>query len=138
MSGNACVNGGCVLSNKPNISDAEWQVMHVIWERQPVTAQAIIAALDEQVDWSGATIKTMLHRLVKKKVLRYQREGNRYLYRARVERSESLRQESQSFLDRVFGGEAAPLLAHFVQSGDLTEAEIETLRKLLEQAGGDS
>ena len=70
------------------ISDAEWQVMHVIWDRQPVAAQDVIAALTESTEWSPATIRTMLHRLVKKKVLSFSTEGNRYIYRAKARREQ--------------------------------------------------
>lgn len=47
-----------------SISDAEWQVMNVVWSGQPLTAQEVIASLEGQADWAPATVKTMLHRLV--------------------------------------------------------------------------
>ena len=58
-----------------------------------------------------ATIKTMLHRLVGKKILTYDLQGNRYEYRSRVRRSDCVRAASRSFLARVFDGESAGLLA---------------------------
>ena len=59
-----------------SISDAEWQVMNVIWSGQPLTAQEVITKLEDQESWAPATIKTMLHRLVKKEVLNYEKQGN--------------------------------------------------------------
>lgn len=122
----------------PQISEAEWQVMNVIWNDQPLTSQEIVAQLIVQSDWSPTTIKTMLHRLVKKEALTFEKEGNRYLYRALVSRQDSVKQESQSFLDRVFGGNTAPLLSHFVNSGKLTPDQISELKQLLEEQEGQS
>ena len=115
------------------ISDAEWQVMHVIWEQGRLTAQEVIVHVEPTTDWSPATIKTMLHRLVRKKVLGYAQEKNRYLYFSKVKQDDSVRKASQSFLDRVFGGEAAPMLAHFVRTVPLTPAELAELRKILKE-----
>ncbi len=114
-----------------DISDAEWQVMHVIWERGRLTAQEVIGELEATSDWSPATIKTMLHRLVRKKVLGYSQEKNRYSYFSKVKREDCVRKAAQSFLDRVFGGEAAPMLAHFVKSVPLSSSELAELRKIL-------
>lgn len=116
-----------------DISDAEWQVMHVIWERGRLTAQEVIAALEETTEWSPTTIKTMLHRLVRKKVLGYSEEKNRYQYFSRVKREDCVGKASQSFLERVFGGEAAPLLAHFVRTAPLSQKELAELRRILKE-----
>ena len=78
----------------------------------------------------------MLHRLTKKNVLTYELQGNRYVYRSRVRRSDCIRQASRSFLERVFGGESAPLLAHFLRSSKLSPDEIAELRKILNEQEG--
>ncbi len=115
------------------ISDAEWQVMNVVWNGQPLTAQEVVEGLADQADWAQATIKTMLHRLVKKSVLTYELQGNRYVYRSRVRRSDCVRDASRSFLQRVFDGESAPLLAHFLRNSRLSADEIARLRQILDQ-----
>lgn len=114
------------------ISEAEWQVMNVVWRDQPVEAQHVIDQLAEANSWTSATIKTMLHRLIKKKMLDFDQEGKRYLYRACVKRSDCVRQASRSFLDRVFGGSAAPALMHLVKTSKLTSEEVDQLRRLLD------
>jgi len=118
------------------ISDAEWQVMNVVWSEQPLTAQEIIGELEDQAAWAPATVKTMLHRLVKKNVLTYEMQGNRYVYRARARRANCVRQASRSFLQRVFGGESAPLLVHFLRSSKLSPDEIAQLRQVLDEQKG--
>ena len=119
----------------PRISEAEWQVMDVLWQRSPQTANEVVEALARRVDWEPATIKTMLNRLVKKGALRFKAEGKRYLYAPAVTRDACVRTEGRSFLDRVFGGAAGPLIAHFVEDAKLSKAEIAELRRLLDRKG---
>jgi BlaI family transcriptional regulator, penicillinase repressor len=114
------------------ISDAEWQVMQVVWERKAATAAEVIAAL-AGTDWQHRTIRTLLARLVDKGVLAAEPDGNRYLYRPLVSRSKCVRQEGQSFLKRVFGGDTAELLVHFVRGADISPEQIEELKRLLDE-----
>jgi len=121
-------------SPPPRISEAEWAVMRVLWEAEGATAAREVAQeLGTTRDWSERTVKTLLARLVKKGVLGFETQGNRYLYHPLVSREECVQQESRSFLDRVFGGELSPLLASFVRSGELSREELDALRELLDQ-----
>jgi BlaI family penicillinase repressor len=122
------------MAKLPAISDAEWQVMRVIWEQpSPVTANEVVDALSGSTDWSAATIKTMLNRLVKKGALTFEAQGKRYLYRAKVKREQCVRSASRSFLQRVFGGALGPMLNHFVRDADLTPDEVAELKRILSQ-----
>lgn len=121
------------MAETVNLSDAEWQIMNLVWERQPIMAQDVIGELAEPCQWSPATVRTMLHRLVKKGALHFTADGNRYSYRAAVRRADCVRRASRSFLERVFGGETAPLLAHFVRNVQFTPEELAALRALLDQ-----
>jgi BlaI family penicillinase repressor len=122
----------------PRISDAEWQVMDVLWAQSPRTAGEVVEALAKQTDWTPPTIKTMLNRLVRKGALKFKTEGKRYLYSPAVSREACVRTEARSFADRLFGGAVAPLLAHFVEDAKLTKSEIEQLRRLLDRKGRSS
>jgi BlaI family penicillinase repressor len=121
------------MADRPEISDSEWQIMQVVWKEQPVTAATIVKQLAAENDWSPATIRTFLHRLVKKGVLNFQQDGNRYLYRAAFTKAKTIKQASRSFLTTVFGGETGPLLTHFVKSAKLSAEQIEELKQLLEE-----
>lgn len=123
------------MKEPPRISDAEWFVMEIVWQTSPLTANEIVDALARQSGWSPATIKTMLNRLVKKGALKFQAEGKRYLYRPAVSRESCVRGESRSFIQRFFGGEVGPMLAHFVEDAKLSPEQIKELRKLLERKG---
>jgi len=120
----------------PRISDAEWQVMQVLWDSSPMIASEVVKRLGDEPVWSPRTIKTMLSRLVQKGALTFEQEGKRYLYRPAVSRSACIRQQSSSFLSRVFSGDTSLLLAHLVEAGKLTSEDIDTLKKALEQKGG--
>ena len=94
------------------ISDAEWQVMQVVWRLGKATAADVIGELAESMDWSHRTIRTLLGRLVEKGALAALNDGNRYIYRPLVSRQKCIRAEGRSFLKKVFTGNAAELLVH--------------------------
>jgi BlaI family penicillinase repressor len=123
------------VTRTPPITDAEWEVMNVLWEKSPRTAMEVAEALDRH----PKTVKTLLGRLVRKHVLRYREEGNRYVYSAAIPRQRYVREESATFIDRVFGGETTPALMHFVRSSRMSQEEIDELRRILdEKAGAES
>lgn len=107
--------------------------MQVLWQTAPLTANDVVERVAAKNRWNPRTVKTLLNRLVKKRALGFEAEGNRYRYFPKVSRDECVRSESRSFLRRVFGGEAGAMLAHFVSETPLTVGEIEQLRRLLER-----
>jgi BlaI family transcriptional regulator, penicillinase repressor len=124
------------MGREVRISDAEWDVMEAVWERGSATAAEVIEALADRRDWNHSTIRTMLARLVEKGALRYEVDGARYIYRAAVTRKRCVREESRSFVERVFGGDVGSLLVHYVQESKLEPKELEELRRLLDEKLG--
>lgn len=114
------------------IADAEWRVMEIVWSQGPIAAAEVVAALQEQTDWKPTTIKTLLHRLVRKRCLSFRKDGNRYVYRAKIAREQCLREVSESFLDRFFEGETLPLLLHFARSGKLQPGDLDEIKRRLD------
>jgi BlaI family penicillinase repressor len=112
------------------ISDAEWQVMNVVWSGSPMTGGEIIAAVGSKSHWRPRTIRTLLDRLVEKGALRVLRDGKRRFV-PWVSREACVHSESRSFMERVFGGEPAPMLLHIIKDARLTQAEIDQLKKIL-------
>jgi BlaI family penicillinase repressor len=121
------------MAESHSISDAEWQVMQVVWDKKQVTAAEVIAVLSNSTDWQHRTIRTLLARLVEKGILDTEADGNRYVYRPLVDRSTCVREESRSFLKKVFAGDSAELLVHFVRSADISPEQIEELKRLLDK-----
>jgi len=129
----------------PQISDAEWEVMKVVWEAgdaappETLTAGEVVqrmgAAGGPGGRWRPRTIKTLLSRLVQKGAVRADAEPGAarvYRYKAAVSREACVRQESRSFLRRVFDGDVAPALVHFLNASNLSRGDIERLKKVLD------
>jgi len=116
-----------------NISDAEWIVMQAVWRLGRVGAAEVIEDVIPQTDWSHRTVRTLLNRLVDKGALQASMEGNRNLYRTLVSESLCVREESRTFVKKVFGGDAGALLAHFVDHESITSEQIDELKSLLEK-----
>jgi BlaI family penicillinase repressor len=121
------------MARMPQISDAEWEVMNVLWKQSPCTATEVADELCERMEWHPKTVKTLLGRLVKKGALRFREEGNRYLYMPAFPRERFVAVESRSFIDRVFGGETTPALVHIVENMELSEADFHELRAILDR-----
>ena len=121
------------MNQPPRISEAEWEVMKICWARFPITAQEVIDALSARDQWHPKTVKTLLNRLVKKRALGFQKDGRAYLYQPLVAEKDCVTAESESFLERVFGGSLKPMLTHFVENRKLSPREIAELKRLLKQ-----
>ncbi len=115
------------------VSEAEWHVMKTLWDEAPLTGNEVVERLERKHGWSPRTIKTMLNRLVKKRVLSYEHQGRAYLYHPAVTEKECVRQESRRFIDQLFGGRTTPMLAHFIEEAVFSQEEIEHLRSLLDK-----
>lgn len=116
-----------------HISDAEAVVMQVLWERHPQAAEEVIDALAVQQQWREPTIKTLLNRLLNKGAITAERDGRRYLYTPVLDRETWLGQQSTGLVDRLFGGQVAPLVAHFSEQRTLSPQDIAELRRLLKE-----
>lgn len=113
------------------ISDAEWLVMRVVWGCGSAGAAEVIESLIPQTGWSHRTVRTLLNRLVKKGVLAAQMEGERNIYRPKIEQSQCVRRESHSFLNKVFDGDAGEMLLHFIEHEEISLDQIKQLKTLL-------
>ncbi|HEY0445122.1 MAG TPA: BlaI/MecI/CopY family transcriptional regulator [Allosphingosinicella sp.] len=113
------------------ISEAEHEVMEVLWRESPLGAAEVAERVDPRRGWSDRTVKTMLSRLLAKGVLAHEEEGRRYLYRPTVSRDDFIGRESRRLLDRMFGGRVTPLVAHLAERDRLTSKDIEEIEALL-------
>src|ERR1017187_8585326 len=111
------------MPSTPKISEAEWVVMEVVWRKHPVTALEVVQQLAAYKQWQDQTIRTMLRRLIRKKALTYKAVGKVYYYSPAVSREQCVRGESESFVERVFGGAAQPLLVRLMQETKLSSSE---------------
>jgi predicted transcriptional regulator len=120
------------------ISEAESKVMEVFWRAQgPLSAEDVVAAMDNDRDWSAGTIRTFLTRLVKKKALGTTPDGRRYLYQPLIPREDYVHEQSRRLIDTLFGGRIAPFITHFSEREDLSRDEIAELKRLIERLDND-
>src|SRR5271154_5959903 len=122
------------MKAEPRISAAEWEVMKVVWKRSSCSAQQVVEDLASSSDWSSATVKTLLNRLLRKGVLEFKKNGKSYLYSPLWTEEQCRKLEAESFLDRVFDGALSPMLAHFVRSRRLSEKDMLELERILKES----
>ena len=119
------------------ISAAESQIMQALWARGPMGAEDIVHEVGEAQSWGEATVKTLINRLLKKKAIASEREAGRARYRPLLSREDYVTGESQGLLDRLFGGEVAPLVAHYAKHRALSPEELERLKSLIAELERD-
>ncbi|MFM9277571.1 penicillinase repressor BlaI [Paenibacillus jiagnxiensis] len=117
----------------PRISEAEWEVMNVLWEKAPRTANEVTHALQEKTDWKPKTIRTLLDRLVKKEVVSVNQSYKVYTFIPLYTQNECQIAEAKSFLNRIYGGTMKSMLVQFFEEQSITEEEIKELRTILQE-----
>lgn len=116
---------------KLKISQSELDVMDVLWRESPLGSAEVVTRLETTKDWSARTIKTLLSRLVEKGALTTQPDGRRFLYSPAISRDGYVGPATRRFAERLFGGRAAPLVAHLAQGDGLSEEDIAEIEALL-------
>lgn len=119
------------MKDAPKISEAEWEIMKIIWKKAPVTSDEIIDSLSDKKDWTAKTVKSFLNRLLNKQVIGFKKSGRNYLYHPLISEEECISMESDSFLNRVYDGAVELLFSHYLKNEKLSDEEIENLQKIL-------
>lgn len=117
----------------PSISEAEWEIMNVLWEKPPQTANDVITSLQGQKDWKAKTIRTLLDRLVQKDVVAVNKEQRVYTFYPLYSQDECQRAEAESFIKRIYGGTVKSMLVQFIEEDSLSEEDIEELKSILDE-----
>lgn len=113
------------------ISSAESLVMQALWRVSPLSAEQIAAEVADDQQWTEATVKSLLNRLLTKGAVAADRDGRRYLYRPLIARGDYVHAESRGLIDRLFEGRLAPLVAHFSEREALTPEDVAELKRLI-------
>ncbi|MFD0770196.1 penicillinase repressor BlaI [Bacillus sp. CGMCC 1.60114] len=119
--------------NIPSISESEWEIMNVLWDKAPQTANDITLSLQESTDWKPKTIRTLLDRLVQKDVVGVNKNLRVYTFYPLYTQEECQRAETKSFIKRIYGGTLKSMLAQFIQEDTLSDDEINELRFILDK-----
>jgi len=124
------------MADKPKISDAEWQVMRVLWEKSPLTVKEVIGILSKKTSWKSETIRTLINRLTKKKAIGFEKKGRRHYFHPLLSQEECVKADADSFLSRAGAAMLKPILTTFIEKEQLSDKEVEELQRILERQGG--
>ncbi len=121
------------MNTLPQISEAEFEVMKIVWKYAPISTNEITEKLLQTTSWSPKTIQTLIKRLVNKGALTYEKQSRMFVYTPIIKESEYIGQESNSFLSRYYDGNITTMLSAYIENDKLSESELDTLRALLAQ-----
>ncbi|MCI5503971.1 MAG: BlaI/MecI/CopY family transcriptional regulator [Anaerobutyricum sp.] len=121
------------MKTLPQISEAEYEVMRIVWKYTPINTNEVTDKLTKTTEWSPKTIHTLLKRLVNKGALTYEKEGRIFVYTPLVQEEEYINEQSTSFLNRFFSGNVTSMLSSFLDHDQLSPSEINELRSLLSE-----
>lgn len=128
------------MGQLPQISEAEYEVMKIVWQSAPISTNEITDRLVKTTSWSPKTIQTLIKRLVTKGALTYEKKGRVFVYTPLVKEDTYLDEKSNSFLKQYFGGDITAMVSSYLKHDKLSEDEIEQLYTLLSDRSskGDS
>lgn len=125
------------MKKEINITESELKVMEVVWQQPSISSKEINQNLEETEGWNPNTIRTLLTRLEQKQVISHTKSGRMYIYSSQIPRDYFVKQESQKFIQKFFGGKVSELVMNFVKEDAMDQREIEKLRSLLEERDDD-
>ena len=125
------------MEKQSNLSAGEWKLMKQLWTRSPMTVRELTDAMREETNWTRNTIITMLSRLEAKGAVGCEQGVRAKRYYPALRREDAARDETESFLSKVYGGSLGLMMSAMVESRQLTEADIAELSAILEKAGGE-
>ena len=117
-----------------NLTNSEWYVLDCLWEQSPMTVMELAAALKGRVGWAKSTTITTLRRMEEKGLVQCQLQGRTRHYTPAVQREGAVRQETRSFLDKVYRGSVGLMMSAMAQEKALTREEIDELYDILRRA----
>lgn len=109
--------------------------MNVLWEKAPITAMEVVEILRSSTGWKPTTVYTLISRLVSKKAIAIDKSSSPFVCRPMLTREEYRREERRSFLEKVYDGSLNLLLMNILAEDELSETEIDELKRILEKGG---
>ncbi len=107
--------------------------MKTVWRYAPITTNEVTDRMLKTTDWSPKTVQTLLKRLVTKGALTYEKKGRMFVYSPVFPEETYLRQKNTSFLRRYYNGNLPAMFSSFLESEEISEKEIDSLRSILNE-----
>ena len=120
--------------NYSELTDAEWAIMKVLWEKESCTAGEVQETLQEERNWAYSTVKTTMDRMLKKGYLELSKIRNLQLFKSRISQSTAKSGELKRIAQRAFGGGIVPMMQHLLENENLSKSDLDQLRKLIDDS----
>lgn len=121
------------VMEKARISEAEWEVMRVVWTLNEATSKEINVVLQDKMDWKPATTKTLIGRLVKKGALNTQQDGNRYIYTASISEDTEIKNAADEVLEHICNRKVGKTIAHLLEEATLSHEDVALLEEIVKE-----
>ena len=115
-----------------HITNAEWQIMKVVWANREVTSKFVAEVLCEKMEWKKATIKTLLNRLLEKKVLKKREEGNKYVYFTEYSQEELSKKALMEVFEKICRTKSGELIVKAIEENELSFSDLNLIEKAIE------
>lgn len=132
------MKGGVILKNKFQVSEAELEILKVIWKNKQTTSKEIVSELLTTTDWKSKTIHTLISRLVEKDIINVDKSNKKaYIYSPNVSEKEYKKVANESFINKLYNGSVNLMLSTFIKENNLSKQDIQDLKVLLNDENKD-
>lgn len=122
------------MSNIPQISESELEVMKILWQLKSATSAQIVEELIKTTEWKPKTIQTLITRLVSKEAVEVDKSNKKsYIYFPKINEEEYKTFASTSFIEKLYNGSVNMMIANFIKSKKMSKEDIKELRNLLDE-----
>ena len=123
----------CKIDKKQHITDAEWEVMRVVWANNEVTSKFVAKVLCEKMNWKQATIKTLLNRLLEKNILKKREIGNKYIYSTDFTEKEVANNYILGTFDKICKTKVGEMIGKVIENSELSYDDLDLILKAVEK-----
>lgn len=123
-----------MMEELTRLTEAEWNIMLLLWENPPQTLMQLTRALENETGWTKHTVLALLKRMQEKGTVRVEDNGRTKLFYPAVPKEQVAREQTDTLMKRLFGGKALLMVSNVVERGEMTAQELDTLSALIEKA----
>lgn len=123
----------CKIDKKQHITDAEWEIMRVVWANSEVTSKFVAKVLCEKMNWKQATIKTLLNRLLEKNILKKREIGNKYIYSTDFTEKEVANNYILGTFDKICKTKVGEMIGKVIENSELSFDDLDLILKTVEE-----
>jgi len=120
--------------SSPELTEAEWIIIKVVWENEPCAAGTVQEILQESKNWAYSTVKGAMDRMVEKGFLEINKIRNLQLFKSKISQAEAKKSEFRKMLKRAFDGALTPMMQFLLENEDFSKKDLRQMRELIEKA----